>query len=68
MADYKLSATLELKDKFTAVVDKAKSGMKSFASTLEGASGSVDKTGSAMGSPLFRQPPKQIRQKGLWKA
>lgn len=48
MADYKLSATLELKDKFTAVVDKAKSGMKSFASTLEGASGSVDKTGSAM--------------------
>ena len=48
MADYKLSATLELKDKFTAVVDKAKSGMKSFVSTLEGASGSVDKTGSAM--------------------
>lgn len=48
MADYKLSATLELKDKFTAVVDKAKSGMKSFANTLEGASGSVDKTGSAM--------------------
>lgn len=48
MADYKLSATLELKDKFTAVVDKAKSGMKSFTSTLEGASGSVDKTGSAM--------------------
>lgn len=48
MADYKLSATLELKDKFTAVVDKAKSGMKSFASTLEGTSGSVDKTGSAM--------------------
>lgn len=48
MADYKLSATLELKDKFTAVVDKAKSGMKSFASTLEGASGSVDMTGSAM--------------------
>lgn len=48
MADYKLSATLELKDKFTAVVGKAKSGMKSFASTLEGASGSVDKTGSAM--------------------
>lgn len=48
MADYKLSATLELKDKFTAVVDKAKSGMKSFASTLEGASGSVDKTGSAI--------------------
>lgn len=48
MADYKLSATLELKDKFTAVVDKAKSGMRSFASTLEGASGSVDKTGSAM--------------------
>lgn len=48
MADYKLSATLELKDKFTAVVDKAKNGMKSFASTLEGASGSVDKTGSAM--------------------
>ncbi len=48
MADYKLSATLELKDKFTAVVDKAKSGMKSFTSTLEGASRSVDKTGSAM--------------------
>ncbi|MGN8792800.1 phage tail tape measure protein [Acidaminococcus fermentans] len=48
MADYKLSATLELKDKFTVVVDKAKSGMKSFASTLEGASGFVDKTGSAM--------------------
>lgn len=48
MADYKLSATLELKDKFTAVVDKAKSGMKSFASTLEGASGTVDRTGSAM--------------------
>ncbi|MCI7194785.1 MAG: phage tail tape measure protein [Acidaminococcus fermentans] len=48
MADYKLSATLELKDKFTAVVGKAKRGMKSFASTLEGASGSVDKTGSAM--------------------
>ena len=48
MADYKLSATLELKDKFTVVVDKAKSGMKSFASTLEGASGTVDRTGSAM--------------------
>lgn len=48
MADYKLSATLELKDKFTAVVNKAKDGMKSFTSTLEGASGSVDKTGSAM--------------------
>lgn len=48
MADYKLSATLELKDKFTAVVNKAKGGMKSFTSTLEGASGSVDKTGSAM--------------------
>ncbi|WP_337439200.1 phage tail tape measure protein [Acidaminococcus fermentans] len=48
MADYKLSATLELKDKFTAVLDKAKSGMKSFASTLEGASGTVDRTGSAM--------------------
>ena len=48
MADYKLSATLELKDKFTAVVDKAKGGMKSFVGTLEGASGTVDKTGSAM--------------------
>lgn len=48
MADYKLSATLELKDKFTAVVNKAKGGMKSFASTLEGASGTVDRTGSAM--------------------
>lgn len=48
MADYKLSATLELKDKFTAVVDNVKSGMKSFASTLEGASGTVDRTGSAM--------------------
>lgn len=48
MADYKLSATLELKDKFTAVVDKAKSGMKSFTQTLEGAGSSVDRAGSAM--------------------
>lgn len=48
MADYKLSATLELKDKFTAVVDKAKSGMKSLTQTLEGAGSSVDRAGSAM--------------------
>ncbi|WP_289050588.1 phage tail tape measure protein [uncultured Acidaminococcus sp.] len=48
MADYKLSATLELKDKFTAVVDKAKSGMSSFMQTLEGAGSSVDRAGTAM--------------------
>lgn len=48
MAEYKLSATLELKDKFTAAVNRAKGGMGSFRQTLEGAGASVDRTSSSM--------------------
>ena len=40
MADYKLSATLELKDRFTVAVNKAKGGMGSFRQTVEGAGAS----------------------------
>ena len=48
MADYKLSATLELKDRFTVAVNKAKGGMGSFRQTVKGAGASVDRTSSSM--------------------
>ena len=48
MSDYVLSATLELRDKFTAQINKAKSGFSDFERSLHGVSSAVDKTASSM--------------------
>lgn len=48
MSDYVLSATLELRDKFTAQINKAKSGFYDFERSLHGVSSAVDKTASSM--------------------
>ena len=48
MSDYVLSATLELRDKFSAQVKKAKSGFTDFERSLRGTSAAVDNTAASM--------------------
>lgn len=48
MSDYVLSATLELRDKFTAQVKKAKSGFADFERSLRGTSAAVDNAAASM--------------------
>ena len=48
MSDYVLSATLELRDKFSAQVKKAKSGFTDFERSLRGTSAAVDNAASSM--------------------
>lgn len=48
MSDYVLSATLELRDKFSAQVKKAKSGFTDFERSLRGTSAAVDNTVASM--------------------
>ena len=48
MSDYVLSATLELRDKFTAQVKKAKSGFTDFERSLRGTSAAVDNAAASM--------------------
>lgn len=48
MSDYVLSATLELRDKFSAQVKKAKSGFTDFERALRGTSAAVDKAAASM--------------------
>lgn len=48
MSDFVLSATLELKDNFTAKVQKAQSGFKDFSQSLKGLGPDVDKAASQM--------------------
>lgn len=48
MSDYVLSATLELRDKFSAQVKKAKSGFTDFERSLRGTSAAVDSTAASM--------------------
>lgn len=48
MSDYVLSATLELRDKFSAQVKKAKSGFADFERSLRGTSAAVDQAAASM--------------------
>lgn len=48
MSDYVLSATLELRDKFSAQVKKAKSGFTDFERSLRGTSAAVDIAAASM--------------------
>ena len=48
MSDYVLSATLELRDKFSAQVKKAKSGFTDFERSLRGTSAAVDNAAASM--------------------
>ena len=47
-ADFVLSATIALKDNFTAQVNKAKSGFRDFERSLRGASATIDSTAASM--------------------
>lgn len=48
MSDYVLSATLELRDKFSAQVKKAKSGFTDFERSLRGTAAAVDNAAASM--------------------
>ena len=55
MSDYVLSATLELRDKFSAQVKKAKSGFTDFERSLRGTAAAVDNAAASIVQRCRRQ-------------
>ena len=52
MSNYVLSATLQLKDQFSAEVNKARSGFRGLTDTVKGTGAASDTAAAKLGQPL----------------